>query len=434
MLGLKLTIPNNYIDVVENDIMADEKIDKKKHNPMDDLPEHDHRKLGLKLGLFSIQDDLGAGLPVFHPKGAILWRVVENFLTELVLKEGYQIVKTPHVYKAELWEKSGHMDKYKDNMFFSEVDGQKFGVKPMNCPGHIYIYKAGSHSYRELPIRLAEIATVYRNEMSGNLSGLTRVRGFAQDDAHIFCREDQIEKEVKKMIELTLQVYKTFGLKIDHIELSTRPEKFIGDVKIWDKAEKIMEKVLKDNKVNYKLNPGDGAFYGPKIDTHIKDVLGRSWQLGTIQLDFFMPKRFDVNYVSDDNTKVRCVMLHRTILGSMERFLALLIEQYKGEFPVWLAPVQVRVINMNDDLIEYSEGIKSELRQNFRVDSDYRSESIGKKIRDAEKAKVPYIIVIGGKEKESGKLAVRSRGAKPRFGVSMNEFVKEVQGKIDEKT
>jgi threonyl-tRNA synthetase len=413
--------------------MSDKKSNGKKHNPMDDLPDVDHRKLGAKLDLFSIQDDLGAGLPVFHPNGAMLWRIVENFLTDKLLMEGYQIVKTPHVYKAELWEKSGHMGKYKDNMFFSEVEGQKFGIKPMNCPGHIYIYKNGSHSYRELPIRLAEIATVYRNEMSGNLSGLTRVRGFAQDDAHIFCREDQIEEEIKKMIQLTLEIYKTFGLKVDHIELSTRPEKFIGDKTIWEKAEKIMEKVLKENKVKYKLNEGDGAFYGPKIDTHVKDVLGRTWQLGTIQLDFFMPKRFEIEYVGNDNKKVRAVMLHRTVLGSMERFLALLIEQYKGEFPVWLAPVQVRIINMNDDLLEYSEKIKNELRQKFRVDSDYRSESIGKKVREAEKAKIPYIIVIGGKEKESGKLAVRSRGQKPRFGVSMDEFVEEVQAKIDSK-
>jgi threonyl-tRNA synthetase len=413
--------------------MSDKKSKGKKHNPMDDLPDTDHRKLGSKLDLFSIQDDLGAGLPVFHPKGAMLWRIVENFLTDKLLREGYQIVKTPHVYKAELWEKSGHMGKYKDNMFFSEVEGQKFGIKPMNCPGHIYIYKNGSHSYRELPIRLAELATVYRNENSGNLSGLTRVRGFAQDDAHIFCREDQIENEIKKMIELTLEVYKIFNLEVDHIELSTRPEKFIGDKKIWEKAEKIMENVLKENKVKYVLNEGDGAFYGPKIDTHVKDVLGRTWQLGTIQLDFFMPKRFEIEYVGKDNKKVRAVMLHRTLLGSMERFLALLIEQYKCEFPVWLAPVQVRIINMNDDLLEYSENIENELRQKFRVDSDYRGESIGKKIRDAEKSKIPYIIVIGGKEKDAGTLAVRSRGQKPRFGVSMDEFSEEVQAKVDSK-
>jgi threonyl-tRNA synthetase len=406
---------------------------KKKHNPMDDLPEHDHRKIGPALGLFSIQDDLGAGLPVFHPKGAMLWKIIENFLTDMLLQKGYQLAKTPHVYKAELWEKSGHANKYKENMFFTESDDQKFGVKPMNCPGHIYIYKSGSHSYRELPIRLAEIGTVYRNEMSGNLSGLTRVRGFAQDDAHIFCREDQIEEEIAKMINLTFEVYKIFGIKIDHIELSTRPEKFIGKKEIWEKAEKIMEDVLKKNKVKYKLNKGDGAFYGPKIDTHVKDALGRTWQLGTIQLDFFMPKRFELNYIEKDGKKTRVVMLHRTILGAMERFIALLIEQYKGEFPLWLSPVQIRIINMNDELIPYAEKIKSKLQQKFRVDADYRVESVGKKIHFAGKAKIPYTIVIGEKEKASGKLAVRDRKGKQEFGVDFDKFVARLEKEISEK-
>lgn len=398
-----------------------------KHNPMDDLPENDHRILGQKLQLFSIQEDLGAGLPLFHPKGAVLWRIIERFLTDKLLEEGYEIVRTPHVYKAELWERSGHANKYKDSMFFTEAEGQRFGVKPMNCPGHIYIYKATSHSYRELPIRLAEVATVYRNEMSGNLSGLTRVRGFAQDDAHIFCREDQIEEEIEKMIDLTIEVYDVFGIKIDHIELSTMPEKHIGDEKTWRRAENIMRGVLERKGIKFKLNEGDGAFYGPKIDTHVKDVLGRTWQLGTIQLDFFMPEKFNLTYISRDNKKARVVMLHRTILGSMERFIALLIEHYKGEFPFWLSPIQIRIISMNDELVPYAEKIEAKLRRHFRVDSDYRSESVQKKVRDAELEKIPYIIVIGKKEKESGTLAVRARGKKPKFGVNLESFISRLK-------
>jgi threonyl-tRNA synthetase len=406
----------------------------KKHNPMDDLPESDHRKINNKLGLFSIEDELGAGLPLFHPKGAVLFRIIENFVLDKLLKRGYQIVKTPHVYKAGVWEKSGHANKYKENMFFTEVEGKKFGVKPMNCPGHLFIYRADSHSYKELPVRLAEIATVYRNEMSGNLNGLTRVRGFAQDDAHIFCREDQIEEEVKKMIDLTFEIYKDFDLKIDHIELSTMPAEHLGDEKVWKKAENALEKVLKDNKIKYTVNKGDGAFYGPKIDTHVKDVLGRSWQLGTIQLDFFMPEAFDLTYVGEDNSKKRVVMLHRAILGAVERFMAILIEHYKGDFPVWLAPVQARVISMNDELIPYAQEIEKKLSENFRIDSDYRSERVQKKVKQAEIEKIPAILVIGNKEKEKGTLAVRWGGSKKvEFGIKLDKFIEILNSKIEKR-
>jgi threonyl-tRNA synthetase len=397
-------------------------------NPEEKLPENDHRIIGQKLDLFSINESTGAGLPLFHPNGAMLWHIIENFIIKKLLKEGYQIVKTPHIYKAGVWNKSGHAAKFRENMFYTESGDQKFAIKPMNCPGHIYIYKHRSHSYRELPIRLAEIGTVYRDELSGTLNGLTRVRSFAQDDAHIFCKDDQIEEEVAKMLKLTAEMYKIFDLKLDHVELSTMPEKHLGDEKIWKVAEKKLEAALKKSKIKYKLNPGDGAFYGPKIDSHIKDVLGRTWQLGTIQLDFNLPERFKLFYIDENNKKIQVVMLHRTIIGAMERLIALVLERHNGALPVWLSPVQVRVINMNEELVEYAKNVEQKLQeQGFRVDSDYRSESVGKKVREASLMKIPRIIVIGEKEKEAGTLAVRPRGQKPEFGIKFDDFVKDLK-------
>lgn len=398
------------------------------------LPENDHRILGQKLGIFSIHEETGAGLPLFHPNGEILFQIIADYLRKLLLKNKYQFVRTPHIYKSELWDKSGHSNKYKENMFFIKSKDQKFGVKPMNCPGHVYIYKSKSHSYRELPIRYAEFGTVYRNELSGVLGGLTRVRTITQDDAHIFCREDQIESEVRKMIDLILKVYSDFGLKADAVELSTMPEKHIGDEKIWKKAEKALSDALKKSKIKYKLNKGEGAFYGPKIDFHIKDILGRSWQLGTIQLDFNMPERFKLYYIDENNKKRQVVMLHRAILGSFERFIAILLEHYAGALPFWLSPTQIRIINMNDSLINYAEKIENKLRsKGFRVDSDYRSESVQKKVREAEVQKIPFIIVIGKNEKDSETLAVRARGKKPKFGIKLDDFVKELKSIEEQK-
>jgi threonyl-tRNA synthetase len=401
-------------------------------NPEEKLPDNDHRIIGQKLDIFSVNDNIGAGLPLFHPNGAMLWKVCEDFMINELLKQGYQIVRSPHIFKAQVWKKSGHYAKFKEHMFLTEVDGNEFGIKPMNCPAHIHIYKHKSHSYRDLPIRLAEIGTVYRNELSGTLNGLTRVRGFAQDDAHIFCREDQIVDEVSKMLKLTADIYKAFGLKLSNVYLSTMPEKHLGDEKIWEKAEKALAGALKKNKIKYEINKGDGAFYGPKIDSYVKDTLGRDWQLGTIQLDFNLPDRFKLFYVDKDNKKQRVVMLHRTIIGAMERLIALLLERYNGALPVWLAPIQVRVINMNDDLVKYAEKIEQKLRDiRIRVDSDYRSESVGKKVREAEIQKIPFVIVIGDKEKQAGTLAVRSRGERPKFGIKFDDFVKDLK-KLEE--
>jgi threonyl-tRNA synthetase len=392
------------------------------------LPDNDHRIIGQKLDLFSINESTGAGLPLFHPNGATLFRVIEKHLISVLLKKGYQIVRTPHIYKAGVWNKSGHAAKFRENMFYTESGDQKFAIKPMNCPGHIYIYKHKSHSYRDLPVRFAELGTVYRDELSGALNGLTRVRTITQDDAHIFCREDQVESEVIQMIDLIFSIYKDFGLKVDAIEFSTRPEKRVGTEEVWDKAEKALESALKKKKLKYKLNPGDGAFYGPKIDFHIKDVLGRSWQLGTIQLDFNLPERFKLFYVDENNKKVQVVMLHRTVFGALERFIAILLEKYNGALPVWLAPVQVRVINMNEDLVKYTEKIEQKLRDlDIRVDSDYRSESVGKKVREAEIMKIPFVVVIGDKEKKAGTLAVRARGERPKFGIKFDKFVTDLK-------
>lgn len=400
----------------------------------ENLPENDHRIIGKKLDLFSVNESAGSGLILFHPNGAVLFQIVENYLRKKLIENGYVFVKTPHIYKAGVWNKSGHSNKYQENMFFTESEGQKFGVKPMNCPGHIYIYKSKSHSYRDLPMRFAEFGTVYRNELSGVLGGLTRVRGFTQDDAHIFCREDQIESEVIKMINLFFEVYKDFGLKMASIELATMPEKHIGDEKIWKKSEKALADALKRNKNDYKLNPGDGCFYGPKIDFYAKDVLGRSWQLGTIQVDFNLPERFKLNYIDEKNNKKQVVILHRALLGSFERFIAILIENYNGTFPLWLSPIQIRVINMNDSLIPYSEKVENQLRDDgFRVDTDYRLESVQKKIRESELMKIPYTIVIGDKEKAATTLAVRARGQKPKFGVKFDAFVKQLKKEVENK-
>ncbi|MBT3940591.1 threonine--tRNA ligase [Candidatus Woesearchaeota archaeon] len=400
----------------------------------ENLPENDHRVIGQKLDLFSVHEDTGAGLPLFHPNGAVLFRLIEQHITEKLLKSGYQIARTPHIYKAGVWKKSGHEAKYKENMFYTESAGEKFAIKPMNCPGHIYIYKHKSHSYRELPIRIAEFGTVYRDELSGVLTGLTRVRTITQDDAHIFCKEDQIESEVISMINFFIDTYSEFGLSPDTIELSTMPKKHLGDLKSWKSAEKALEGALKKNKNKYVVNAGDGAFYGPKIDFHVKDVLGRSWQLGTIQLDFNLPERFKLFYIDDKNKKKQVIMLHRAMLGAVERFMAILIENCQGVFPAWLAPVQVRIINMNDSLIEYAEGIENRLRgAGFRVDSDYRLESVGKKVREAEMQKIPFIIVIGDKEKAAGTLAVRARGQKPKFGVKFGDFVKDLNKQVESK-
>jgi threonyl-tRNA synthetase len=374
--------------------------------------QRDHRRLGRELDLFSFHDE-GPGFPFFHPKGM---RVI-NALLEYWRREhqaaGYEETKTPMMLVRTLWEESGHWENYKDNMYFTQIDEVDFAVKPMNCPGGTLIYKTDQHSYRDLPLRMAELGQVHRHEMSGVLHGLFRVRVFTQDDAHIYCLPEQVEDEVLGVIELIRRMYKTFGFDKVHVELSTRPEKSIGSEQMWTTAESALAKALERAELPYTLNPGDGAFYGPKIDFHIEDVMGRTWQCATCQLDFAMPERLDLDYVGEDNQRHRPVMIHRTVLGSIERFLGVLIEHYGGALPAWLAPVQIAVVPVADRHVEYANEVRRELQTaGLRVEVDERTESVSKKIRDGEVAKVPYMLVVGDREVEQRSVTVRTRGNK----------------------
>lgn len=374
---------------------------------LEEAERRDHRKLGGELDLFSFHDE-GAGFPFWHPKGMLLKeKLIEYWRTEHS-RESYLEVSTPIILREELWHESGHWDNYKDNMYFTEIDEQRYAIKPMNCPGGILIYKNNLHSYRELPLRVAELGLVHRHELSGVLHGLFRVRSFVQDDAHIYCTDDQVEQEIAGVIKLISRMYKRFGFEDYHIELSTRPTKSIGTDAMWNKAEKIMKKVAKDLKMKVKINEGDGAFYGPKFDFHIKDSIGRTWQCATIQLDFSMPERFDMEYIDNDGKKKRPVMIHRTVLGSLERFIGILIEHYAGEFPVWLAPVQVEVVSVATGFNKYALQVATELREaGLSVLVDDTNETVGKKIRSAEVQKIPYTLVVGEKEQKSQSVAIR---------------------------
>ncbi|MBI2068061.1 MAG: threonine--tRNA ligase [Deltaproteobacteria bacterium] len=371
----------------------------------------DHRKLGRELDLFSTMDEEGAGLVLWHPKGARIRRVIEDFWREAHEKAGYEILFTPHVARRTLWKKSGHLDFYKDYLFSAmEMEGIEYQLKPMNCPFHNSIYKSRLRSYRELPLRWAELGTVYRYERSGVLHGLLRVRGFTQDDAHLYCRPDQLETEVGKVLDFVFSMLKTFGFDQYEVMLSTRPEKSVGTDEDWERATTGLKKTLERRGTAYQIDPGEGVFYGPKIDIKIKDVLDRAWQCSTIQIDFNLPKRFDLEYVAEDGSRQQPIMIHRTLLGSLERFLGVLIEHYAGAFPAWLAPVQVAVLAVAEDQIPYAREVAEKLRgQRFRIEEDYRNEKLGGKIRNAELQKIPYIFVIGKREKESGTVSVRSR-------------------------
>jgi threonyl-tRNA synthetase len=398
------------------------------------LKENDHRILGQKLDLFSF-NETAPGMVFWHNNGWIIYNGLVKFAREKNQKAGFQEISTPQILDKRLWQISGHWEKYKDNIFLTKYERRDFAVKPMNCPGGMLIYKSGTKSYRDLPIRVGEFGTVHRQELSGVLAGLFRVIKFTQDDAHVFCTESQLEGEIIEIMK-TIDVYfKTFGLSY-HVELSTRPEKRIGDDKIWDKAEKVLEKVLKKQKVKYKVNKGDGAFYGPKIDFHVKDSLNRTWQLSTLQLDFAMPERFDLVYIDKDNKRKRPIMLHRAIFGSIERFIGILLEHLNGNLPVWLSPMQVRVINFTDKNNKAVEKIVSKLEnevRGLRIDSDLESTSVSDKVRKAEIQRIPYIIVVGDKEESSGTLAVRARGEKPKFGVKIDKFVKDLREKIEKR-
>ncbi len=402
---------------------------------LDEAKKRDHRKLGTELEYFSMPSKIGAGLVLYHPKGAMLKSTIEDFIKKEHLKRGYQLVASPHILKSDIWIQSGHYDFYKENMFIFETDKQEYAVKPMNCPGHILVYKSRTRSYKELPLRLFELGTVYRNEKSGVLHGLLRVRGFTQDDAHIFCLPSQITNEIIKVINFVIEIMNIFGFKEFEIELSTRPEKSIGSDEQWDKATKALISAMEKEKINYKKNIGEGAFYGPKIDIKLKDAIGRTWQCATIQCDFALPERFDINYIGKDGKQHQPIMLHRVILGSLERFIGTLLEHYAGILPLWLAPEQVRIIPVTDKIHDYAKIIKQKFdNENIRCDIELRSEKMGYKIRQAELEKIPYMIIVGKKEQEKNTLSVRSKENGDLGEIDINKFIKDIKQKIKNKS
>ena len=401
-------------------------------NMLEEAKKRDHKKLGKELELFMIAPE-GPGFPFFLPKGMVLRNILEDYWREIHRKNGYVEIKTPMILNEELWHRSGHWDHYKENMYTTKIDDVDFGIKPMNCPGGMIVYKSKMHSYKDLPIRAGELGLVHRHEKSGELNGLFRVRCFTQDDAHIFCLPSQIESEIAGIMKLVDEVYKIFGFEYT-VELSTRPENSMGSDEQWNMAEGALKQVLKDMNMPYEINEGDGAFYGPKIDFHIKDSIGREWQCGTIQLDFQMPERFDLTYIGEDGEKHRPVMLHRVIFGSIERFIGVLIENYAGIFPTWLSPVQVKILPITDAQKEYAQKVKQELEDaNIRVELDDSNEKVGYKIRKAQLEKVPYMVVLGAKEVEANSIAVRSRKGEDLGQMPINEFIAKVQKEVETK-
>lgn len=396
---------------------------------IEEAKKRDHRKLGQELKLFAIMDE-GPGFPFFFPKGMVIRNELESYWREVHRRWGYEELKTPIILNRQLWERSGHWNNYKENMYTTIIDDEDYAIKPMNCPGSMLIYNSEMHSYRDFPIRTAELGLVHRHELSGALHGLMRVRNFTQDDAHIYMLPQQINQEIKGVIALFKEIYGTFGFDYK-VELSTKPEKSMGTAEQWEIATGNLEKALKEIEMPYTINPGDGAFYGPKIDFHLRDSIGRTWQCGTIQLDFQMPERFDLTYIGEDGQKHRPVMLHRTCYGSIERFIAILTEHYAGAFPVWLAPVQVKIIPITERQHEYAQKLHKELFDAcVRVETDQRSEKIGYKIREAQMEKVPYMLVIGDKEMESGNVALRKRGEGDKGAIEFARFKKQLLEEI----
>jgi threonyl-tRNA synthetase len=390
---------------------------------LEEARKRDHRKLGKELDLFSLTEEAGPGLVIYHPKGAIVRTILEDFERREHFKRGYQIVIGPQLLRLDLWKQSGHFENYRDKMYFTKVEDAEYGIKPMNCLAHMLIYKSQIRSYRDLPLRYFELGTVHRHEKSGELHGLLRVRGFTQDDAHILCRPDQLNEEIVSIIDFVNDVMKVFGFEYE-MELSTRPEKSIGSDEDWERATQALLNTLKAGKLPFDINEGDGAFYGPKIDVKLKDALGRRWQCATIQVDFAMPERFDLHYVGSDGEKHRPVMLHRVILGAMERFIGVLIEHYAGAFPVWLAPVQAILLTVTDRQVPYAEGVFRRLIQKgIRVEKDFRNEKLGFKIREAQLQKVPYMLVIGDREEKEGTLAPRKRSGEAMKAMGAEQFI-----------
>ena len=399
---------------------------------LEEAAKRDHRKLGKELDLFSLHEE-GPGFPFFHPNGMVIRNELINYWREVHRRYGYQEIKTPMIMNRKLWETSGHWDHYKENMYFTQIDEEDYAVKPMNCPGGMLVYKTHVHSYRDLPLRLGELGLVHRHEKSGELHGLFRVRNFTQDDAHLFVTPAQIEVEIQHTIDLFDEVYKTFGLSYT-AELSTRPDDSMGSDEIWEKATDALRNALEHRGLKYIVNEGDGAFYGPKIDFHLRDSIGRTWQCGTIQLDMLMPEKFDLTYVGEDGERHRPIMLHRVVYGSIERFIGILIENYAGAFPVWLAPLQVKILPITDKHFDYAFELKKKMFDlGLRVEVDDRNEKMGYKIREAQVKKVPYALVIGDQEMQDGNVTVRKYGEQESQTMSVEDFIKFVQDKIASK-
>lgn len=402
-------------------------------NMIEEAKKRDHRVLGKQMELFMITEE-GPGFPFYLPKGMILKNALQDYLNELLQREGYGQIQTPMILNKELWLTSGHWDHYKNNMYFTEIDEEEYAIKPMNCPGSLLVYKSKPHSYRDLPIRLAEQGLVHRHELSGALHGLFRVRAFTQDDAHIYCLRSQIKDEIKAIMRLAGEIYSKFGFEY-RVLISTRPEDYMGDIKDWDEAEKALIETVEELGIEYKINEGDGAFYGPKIDIQLLDSMRRSWQCGTVQLDFQMPERFDINYINEEGEKQRPVMIHRAIYGSLERFMGILIEHFGGNFPLWLAPVQATIIPVNMEMHkEFSKDLLNRFKDlNLRVELDDRNESMGKKIRDSQVSKTPYQIVIGDNEIENSTLSVRRYGEKKSQDINIDEFVNQMKEDVEKR-
>lgn len=407
---------------------ADKKELKQYLDRLEEARKRDHRRLGKQLGLFTIQDQIGPGLILWQPRGAQLRRLLEDYWKDEHYKNGYQLLYTPHIARQDLWKTSGHLDFYGENMYSAmEIDEVMYQLKPMNCPFHIGVYKADKHSYREFPIRWCELGTVYRYERTGALHGLMRVRGFTQDDAHIFCRPDQLEEEIFNIIDLNLHILQTFGFDQYEVYLSTRPEKYVGSDEHWQLSTQALKQALEKKELQYQVDPGEGVFYGPKIDIKIKDQLGRSWQCSTIQVDFNLPERFQMSYTGVDGAEHQPIMIHRALMGSLERFIGVLIEHYAGAFPLWLAPEQARIMNITDDQAEYCQQVYAKLRNlGLRVENDLRNEKLNYKIREAQLMKVPYMLIIGEREKEEGTITVRRRDGENLPAMTPEAFVELV--------
>lgn len=412
-----------------------DKKDLNKHlTALEEAKKRDHRKLGKELDLFTIQDAIGPGLILWQPKGAQLRRLIEDFWKDEHYRHDYELLYTPHIARQDLWKTSGHLDFYSENMYSSmDIDEVQYQLKPMNCPFHIGIYNSLKRSYRDLPIRWCELGTVYRYERAGALHGLLRVRGFTQDDAHIFCRPDQLEDEIFNILDLNLHILKSFGFEEYDIYLSTRPEKYVGSDANWERATEALKRALEKKGLGYMIDPGEGVFYGPKIDIKIKDQLGRSWQCSTIQVDFNLPERFEMSYTGADNTDHQPIMIHRALMGSLERFIGVLIEHYAGAFPIWFAPVQARILNITDDQAAYGETVYKELRKaGLRIEKDVRNEKLNYKIREAQVAKIPYMLIIGDKEMADGTVTVRLRSGENLAPMPIADFAAKIADEVRE--